>query len=54
VARFLVSRGADVHSRVWAEQGAGGSGEWRTPLNMARRGGHAEVVRYLQSVGATD
>jgi beta-lactamase regulating signal transducer with metallopeptidase domain len=27
-------------------------GEWRSPLSMARAGGHAAVVAYLESVGA--
>jgi ankyrin repeat protein/beta-lactamase regulating signal transducer with metallopeptidase domain len=52
--RFLVSRGANVNSRVWAEGGFDREGEWRTPLNRARRHGHTEVVRYLQSVGAAE
>jgi len=55
VVQLLVSRGANVHARVWAEQGwPVQRGEWRTPLSMARRGGHAAVVRYLQSVGAVE
>jgi beta-lactamase regulating signal transducer with metallopeptidase domain/ankyrin repeat protein len=55
VVRLLVSRGADVNARVWAEVGwPVQRGEWRTPLSMARRGGHSAVVRYLQSVGAVD
>jgi beta-lactamase regulating signal transducer with metallopeptidase domain/ankyrin repeat protein len=55
VVQLLVRRGANVHARVWAEQGwPDRQGEWRTPLNMARRGGHTAVVRYLQSVGAIE
>jgi ankyrin repeat protein/beta-lactamase regulating signal transducer with metallopeptidase domain len=55
VVRLLVSRGANVNARVWAERGwPERQGEWRTPLNMARRGGHTPVVRYLQSVGAIE
>jgi beta-lactamase regulating signal transducer with metallopeptidase domain len=55
VVRLLVGRGADVNARVWAEQGwPDRSGEWRTPLSMAREGGHTSVVRYLQSVGAVE
>jgi beta-lactamase regulating signal transducer with metallopeptidase domain len=55
VVQLLVSCGANVNARVWAENGwRGGPGEWRTPLNMARRGGHSAVVRYLQSVGAVE
>ena len=53
--RYLVSRGANVNSRVWAEVGwPERRGEWRTPLNQARRNGHDDVVRYLLSVGATE
>lgn len=55
VVQLLVGRGANVNARVWAEQGwPTGVGEWRTPLSMARRGGHADVVKYLQSVGAVE
>jgi ankyrin repeat protein/beta-lactamase regulating signal transducer with metallopeptidase domain len=58
VVRLLVSRGANVNARVWAEDvwdnGRALRGEWRTPLNQARRRGHSDVVRYLQSVGAVE
>ena len=57
VVQLLVSRGADVNSRVWVEhwdERGTRRGEWRTPLSVARREGYPEVVRYLQSVGATD
>ncbi|HVG72984.1 MAG TPA: M56 family metallopeptidase [Vicinamibacterales bacterium] len=59
VVQLLVSQGASVNSRVWVEQtfsrqGGPGPGEWRTPLSMARRGGHAAVVTYLQSRGAVE
>jgi beta-lactamase regulating signal transducer with metallopeptidase domain len=40
--RLLIARGANVNARVWAE------GEWRTPLNMARRNHRDEVVRVLR------
>lgn len=52
VVRLLVSRGANVNARVWAPR-TRDSGEWRTPLSMARRNGHAPVVEFLQSVGAS-
>lgn len=55
VVKLLVGRGADVNVRVW--EGPGGtrtSGEWRTPLNRARKGGHTEVINYLLSVGARE
>jgi ankyrin repeat protein len=55
VAQLLVSRGANVNARVWAEQShVPGDGEWRSPLSMARRGRHAEVISYLVSAGARE
>jgi len=50
VVRLLVARGADVNARVWAP--TRDAGEWRTPLRMARRNGHAPVVDFLRSAGA--
>jgi ankyrin repeat protein len=52
VVKLLVSRGANVNARVWAD-GYRGS-EWRTPLNMAMRGRHTDVVNFLKSVGAIE
>ncbi|MEM1179445.1 MAG: ankyrin repeat domain-containing protein [Acidobacteriota bacterium] len=49
----LVLRGADVNSSVEAELSGGGT-ETRTPLLMARRGGHQEVVKFLETHGARD
>jgi ankyrin repeat protein/beta-lactamase regulating signal transducer with metallopeptidase domain len=55
VVRYLVGRGADVNLRAWAEQGPDRpNGEWRTPLVMAERGRHQQVVEYLRSVGARE
>jgi ankyrin repeat protein len=53
VVRVLLERGANVNARVWADQGPH-DGEWRTPLVMARRNGHHEVVRILRPAGARD
>jgi hypothetical protein len=53
VVQALVGRGADVNVRVWAERNRG-TGEWRTPLNMARQGGHIGVVKFLLSAGARE
>lgn len=55
VVKLLVSRGADVNARVWVEpDSVRPNGEWRTPLKMARKGGHNAVVDFLISAGARD
>jgi bla regulator protein blaR1 len=55
IVRLLVGRGANVNARVWVErEWPDQRGAWRTPLNMAVRGGHTAVVRYLRSVGAVE
>jgi beta-lactamase regulating signal transducer with metallopeptidase domain/ankyrin repeat protein len=55
VVKLLVPRGADVNARVWVEpDSVRPNGEWRTPLNMARKGGHSAVVDFLISAGARD
>jgi len=55
VVKLLVSRGANVNARVWVERNTrSGGGEWRTPLRMARQGGHTEVIAYLVSSGARE
>jgi beta-lactamase regulating signal transducer with metallopeptidase domain len=56
VVRLLVGRGADVNARVWVDSpyGRQRGGEWRTPLSMARQGGHDAVVAYLMSSGARE
>jgi hypothetical protein len=41
--------------RLWVEtRGAQPSGEWRSPLIMARRGGHQAVVDFLIASGARE
>jgi beta-lactamase regulating signal transducer with metallopeptidase domain len=53
VVKLLVSRGANVNARAWAEAAyERPGGEWRTPLSMARKGGHTPVVEFLQNAGA--
>ncbi len=54
VVKLLVSRGANVNMRIWADRGREREGEWRTPLNQARRGRHGAVVAFLQSAGAVE
>ncbi len=55
IVKLLVARGADVNARAWAESAREPQqGEWRTPLNTARRGRHAAVVDFLLSAGARE
>jgi beta-lactamase regulating signal transducer with metallopeptidase domain len=54
VVRLLVASGADVNARVRAQVRRASREEWRTPLGMARRGGHTPVVRFLVSAGAQE
>ena len=55
VVQLLVSRGANVNARAWAEEAyQRGAGEWRTPLSMARRGGHRHVEAFLRARGAIE
>jgi bla regulator protein blaR1 len=55
VVKLLVVRGANVNARVWADSAyRRPNGEWRTPLSMARRGGHREVETLLLSAGARE
>jgi hypothetical protein len=51
VARYLITRGADVNLAVQAPTINGS--ELRSPLSMARRGGHEDMVRLLRQHGAT-
>jgi ankyrin repeat protein len=53
VVKFLVEKGADIHTRIRNERYNGGS-EWRTALSQARKNGHLAVVQYLESLGARE
>jgi len=53
--RWLVQRGADVNARVLVNETYHGAFiEWRTPLVMARRNGHPDIVAFLISAGARE
>ena len=54
IVQLLVSKGADVHTRIRSERYDGNGGEWRTALSQARKNGHTNVVKYLESLGARD
>ena len=53
VVKLLVDKGADVHTKIWTEKYQGG-GEWRTAISQARKNGHIDVVRFLESRGARE
>ncbi|HEX6164046.1 MAG TPA: M56 family metallopeptidase [Vicinamibacterales bacterium] len=53
LVKLLVEKGADIHTRIWTERYQGG-GEWRTAISQARKNGHMDVVRFLQSRGARE
>jgi beta-lactamase regulating signal transducer with metallopeptidase domain len=60
IVQLLVEKGADVHARIYSERASvtesGGAryGEWRTAISQARKNGHLDVVRYLESRGARE
>ena len=54
VVKLLVSRGADVNARIWVESSNYSKGEWRSPLSMARKGGHNAVADFLLAAGARE
>jgi len=55
VARLLLEAGADPNVRVVANRSAAEpDGELRTPLRMARRGGHQNLEELLLEYGAKD
>jgi ankyrin repeat protein len=53
IVQSLVEKGADVHARIYSERYPNG-GEWRTAISQARKNGHMDVVRYLESRGARE
>ena len=53
IVQLLVEKGADVHARIYSERSQNG-GEWRTAISQARKNGHMDVVRYLESRGARE
>jgi bla regulator protein blaR1 len=54
VAHVLIQRGADVNARVAVLVGSDDAPTVRTPLGMARRGGHTGIERMLLRAGARD
>jgi len=54
VVKLLVSHGADVNARIWVDRARDLKGEWRSPLSMARKGGHNGVVDFLLAAGARE
>ena len=55
VVKFLIDKGADIHTRIWSERGGRpDQGEWRTALSQARKNRHMAVVQYLESLGARE
>ncbi|MGH9969877.1 MAG: M56 family metallopeptidase [Pyrinomonadaceae bacterium] len=54
VVKLLVGHGADVNAQIWVDRPNDSRGEWRSPLSMARKSGHAKIVAFLLSAGARD
>lgn len=53
IVQLLVAKGADIHVRLENQRYQGGS-EWRTAIGQARKNGHTQVVKFLESLGARD
>lgn len=53
VVQLLVAKDADIHTRIRNDRYQGGT-EWRTAISQARKNGHINVVKYLESRGARD
>jgi beta-lactamase regulating signal transducer with metallopeptidase domain len=55
IVKLLIDKGADANARIWnGRAGRGEVGEWRTAISQARKNGHLDVVRYLESRGARE
>jgi len=54
IVQFLVEKGADIHTKIYSEKWQGHREEWRTAMSQARKNGHMDVVRYLESRGARE
>jgi hypothetical protein len=54
IVQFLVEKGADIHTKIYSEKWQGNGEEWRTAMSQARKNGHLDVVRYLESRGARE
>jgi hypothetical protein len=56
VVKLLVASGADVNARLRADvrRDSRAEIEWRTPLGMARKGGHTAVAAFLVAAGALE
>jgi ankyrin repeat protein len=53
IARAHIAGVAAIHTCILNDRLDGG-GEWRTTLSQARKNGHIDVVKYLESLGARD
>ena len=54
IVQLLVEKGADVHTKIYSQKWQGNGEEWRTAISQARKNGHLDVVRYLESRGARE
>ena len=53
IVQLLVANGADIHTRILNDR-YDGRDEWRTAVSQARKNGHMQVVKYLESLGARE
>ncbi|HET9703105.1 MAG TPA: M56 family metallopeptidase [Vicinamibacterales bacterium] len=56
IVKFLVDQGADIHARIQTRSYINRQevDEWRTALSQAQKNRRADVVQFLQSVGARE